>query len=77
MTAQNRLITLDKSLRRLGLDYLDLYLIQPRRVRLELTEGEMTHIAALDSGISAFFDHRDPAWSPGSAAAASTDPTTG
>jgi 2,5-diketo-D-gluconate reductase A len=35
----------EQSLARLGLDYLDLYLI---------------HIAAMDIGASLFFDHRDP-----------------
>jgi 2,5-diketo-D-gluconate reductase A len=27
----------------------------------ELTDDEMTRIAALDTGASVFFDHRDPA----------------
>jgi 2,5-diketo-D-gluconate reductase A len=26
----------------------------------QLTDEEMTHIAALDTGASLFFDHRDP-----------------
>ena len=34
---------------------------EPRRLRLHLTDEQMNRIAALDTGASLFFDHRDPA----------------
>src|SRR3954465_6933071 len=39
----------------------------------ELTDEEMTRIAAMDTGASLFFDHRDRRWSACSAPAVSTD----
>jgi 2,5-diketo-D-gluconate reductase A len=39
----------------------------------QLTDEEMGRIAALDTGASLFFDHRDPQMSAGSATSAETD----
>lgn len=56
------------SMERLGLDYLDLdlYLIhQPLGDYFDvfdfvLSQKDLNAIAALDTGVSSFFDHRDP-----------------
>ena len=54
--------------------------VRPERMRenldifdFELTDDEMARIAALDTGTSLFFDHRDPARSAGSERRGSTD----